>query len=101
MRQSPSKTSIKESENEKETAHTFGIQLRKTGDRNGRFSSESDDSPNKIQSVTLRKARSHSAGELLDEEPTMDKDLVKHLKRQKAAAERGMTVDVVRLAYLI
>jgi hypothetical protein len=74
--------------------HTFGVQLRKTGDRKPRSQSETEGAEADFKPVTLRKPRSHSTGDMLeddiDKEQTMDKDLFKLLQKHKAAAERGM-----------
>ena len=46
---------------------------------------------NELNRVTLRKPRSHSAGDILDERPTDEAtaELKRILQRQKAAAEKG------------
>lgn len=48
---------------------------------------------NKIKMVTLRKPRSRSTGDVLDERPGGEatSELKKILMKQKAAAEKGMT----------
>ena len=75
-----------------EKHHTFGVQLRKTEDKKPRSLSDSEDVNTEFKTLTLRKPRSQSTGDVLDdEEPGMDKDLLKLLKKQKAAAERGKT----------
>ncbi len=72
--------------------HTFGVQLRKTDERKRSYS-QTDGPENDFRSHTLRKPRSHSTGDMLDDEggnaQTMDQDLFKLLQKQKAAAERG------------
>ena len=57
-----------------------------------------EDNNNELKKVTLRKPRSHSAGDILDERPKDEAtaELKRILQRQKAAAEIGE-----RCAFLI
>ena len=50
-----------------------------------------EDNNNELKKVTLRKPRSHSAGDILDERPKDEAtaELKRILQRQKAAAEKG------------
>ena len=95
MKRSPSKEAMNPigSKDEEQKLNTFGVQLRKTADRKPRSVSESGDADTDFRSVTLRKPRSQSTGDMLDDEDntgqTMDEDLFKLMLKRKAAAERG------------
>lgn len=67
----------------------FGVQLRKPAERKPRSFSESGGPEPNFRSL-LRKPRTKSTGDMLDDEDTsMDKDLLQLMKKRKAAAERG------------
>ena len=70
--------------------HNFGVQLRKPTERKQRSLSESDGPDPDFRSL-LRKPRSQSTGDMLEDEDdtNMDKDLFELMKKRKAAAERG------------
>ena len=75
--------------------HTFGVHLRKV-ERKPRSHSDPDSAESDFKPVTLRKPRSQSTGDMLEDDDdkglTMDKDLYKLLQKQKAAAERGKII---------
>ncbi|CAB4021437.1 shootin-1-like isoform X1 [Paramuricea clavata] len=91
IKPSPSKDDNGTENEDEKKSHTFGVHLRKPAERKPRSLSDSNDPESNFRSM-LRKPRSHSTGDMLDDEgdtgQTMDQDLYKLLQKQKAAAER-------------
>ena len=89
MKRAPSKDDDG-TQNDEGQLPNFGVQLRKPAERKPRSFSESDNLEPNFRSL-LRKPRTKSTGDMLDDEDTssMDKDLLQLMKKRKAAAERG------------
>ena len=102
MKRSPSTQNTRLDGEGEDKPHTFGVQLRKTEERKPRSLSNIEDANNHFKGFTLRKPRSQSTGDVLDDEdPEMDKDLHAFLKKRKAAAERGMSGAEVRAPFTL
>ena len=90
MKRSSSKDENDIKKEDGQQPHNFGVQLRKPAERKQRSLSESDGPDPDFRSL-LRKPRSQSTGDMLEDEDdtNMDKDLFELMKKRKAAAERG------------
>lgn len=82
-------------------AEWTSIKLRKMGTSVDSKETSAGNNNSELSKVVLRKPRSHSAGDILDERPKDEAtaELKRILQRQKAAAEKGEWLLVVRVHF--